>query len=192
MAAPLVPILIGKTIYHISKPLYKKYAPRLTKATKKAVEEAGSITKIGSNKLIKLLGGQNPTKASLSQKGVKQVVGKGAAGTFATGVVVGALLPKGKGSKYTPPGGTLAPLPRQKGAKKSKFEGVKPGRKPVSPIERPAPLKPGTGEKKAPKLPKAKEIKSHPTPPKNMKNPMIMESGSKTYANSSRPTNYKD
>ena len=190
MAAPLVPILIGKTVYHISKPLFKRYSPQLTKATKKAVEEAGSIVRIGSNKLIQLLGGKPITKASLSQKGVKKVVGKGAAGTFGAGVVVGALLPKGGGSKYTPPGGTLAPLPKKK---KSKFK--KPGRKPTPPPPppaKPATLKPGTGEKKAPTLPKAKEIKPHSTPPKGMKNPMIMKSGTKTYANSSRPTNYKD
>ena len=182
-------IQIGKTFYKISKPLYKKYASQLTKASEEAVKGAKNIVKIGSNKLIKLLGGQQPTKASLSQKGVKKVVGKGAAGTFGAGVVVGALLPKGKGTSYTPPGGTLAPLPKKK---KAKF---KPGRKPTPPPPppaKPATLKPGTGEKKAPTLPKAKEIKPHSTPPKGMKNPMIMKSGSKTYANSSRPTNYKD
>ena len=179
MAAPLVPILIGKAVYHISKPLFKKYSPQLTKATKKAVEEAGSIVRIGSKKLLDLLGGKQTTKASLSQKGVKKVVKKGAAATFGAGVVVGSLLPKGKGPSYTPPGGTLAPFPRKK-KKKSKLAGVKPGRKPTPP---PA---------KAPKLPKAKEIKPHSKPPKGMKNPMIMKSGTKTYANSGRPTNYKD
>lgn len=188
-AQVLVPIVIGKIVYHVSKPLYKKYAPQLTKATKEAIEEAGSIIKIGSNKLIRLLGGKQTTKASLSQKGVQSVIGKGAAGTFGTGVVVGALLPKGKGSKYTPPGGTLAPLPKKK---KPKF---KPGRKPTPPPPppaKPATLKSGTGEKKAPRLPKAKEVKPHSTPPKGMKNPMTMKSGTKTYSNSSRPTNYKD
>tara|TARA_R110000824_G_scaffold58940_7_gene158932 strand:+ start:366 stop:911 length:546 start_codon:yes stop_codon:yes gene_type:complete len=180
MAAPLVPILIGKVVYHISKPLFKKYAPQLTKATKKAVEEAGSIVRIGSKKLLDLLGGKQTTKASLSQKGVQSVIGKGAAGTFATGVVVGALLPEGGGSKYTPPGGTLAPTPIKR-KKKSKLAGVKPGRKPTPP---PA---------KAPTLPKAKEIKPHSTPPKGMKNPMIMKSGTKKYAKRSggRVAKYK-
>ena len=173
-------VKILETVYKISKPLYKKYASQLTKASEEAVKGAKNIVKIGSNKLIKLLGGKPITKASLSQKGVKKVAKKGAAATFGAGVVVGSLLPKGKGSKYTPPGGTLAPFPRKK-KKKSKLAGVKPGRKPTPP---PA---------KAPKLPKAKEIKPHSTPPKGMKNPMIMKSGTKKYAKRSggRVAKYK-
>ena len=158
-------IKYGPRLYEISKPLYNKYSSQLTKASEEAIKGAKNIVKIGSNKLIKLLGGQRPTKASLSQKGVKKVAKKGAAATFGAGVVVGSLLPKGKKTSYTPPGGTLAPLPKKK---KSKFK--KPGRKPTPP---PA---------KAPKLPKAKEIKPHSKPPKGMKNPMIMKSGTKKCA----------
>jgi len=184
ISTPLVAIVIGKVVYHISKPLFKKYAPHLTKATKKAVEEAGSIVRIGSNKLIKLLGGKPPAKASLSQKGSKKVVKKGGAAIFGAGVVTGSLLPKGGGPKYTPPGGTLAPLPNKK---KSKLARVKPGRKPTLARVKPG-RKPTPPPAKAPELPNAREIKPHVTPPKGMTNPMIMKSGTKKYAKRSGGT----
>tara|TARA_R100001086_G_scaffold78396_1_gene37992 strand:+ start:66 stop:626 length:561 start_codon:yes stop_codon:yes gene_type:complete len=171
-----VVIQIGKHFYKVPESLYKKYSSQLTKATKDAIKGAGSIAKISSTKLIKLLGGQKPTKASLSQKGVKKVATKGGAAVFGAGVVTGALLPKGKKTSYTPPGGTLAPFPRKKS--KSKLKGVRPGRKPkYTPLKG---VKPG--RKPPPPLPKSKEVKPHSRPPESMEHPMTMKSGTKKYA----------
>lgn len=170
-------IQIGKKFYEISKPLYKKYSSQLTKASKEAVEEAKNVIKIGSNKLIKLLGGQQPTKASLSQEGVKKLVGKGGAVVFGGGVVTGAKLPKSKKTSYTPPGGTLAPIPVSRKKSKSKLKGVRPGRKPKY-----TPLKGVTpGRKPPPPLPKSKEVKLHSRPPEDMEDPMTMKSGTEKY-----------
>jgi len=176
MAAPLIPIIIGKTIYHISKPLFKKYSPQLTKATKKAVEEAGSIAKIGSTKLIRLLGGQKPTKASLSQKGVKKIAAEGAAATFGTGVLVGSKLnPRGKRDAakremtQRKKGGRFPQATDEPRGKAALYKAT-PKRKPEKP------------KRKPPALPKAKKIEKNPTPPKGMLDPMDMKSGTKKYA----------
>ena len=177
MAGPaLIPVIIGTTIYRISKPLYTKFSPQLTKATKEAVEKAGSISKIGSNKLIKLLGGQKPTKASLSQKGVKKIVGKGAAATFGTGVLVGSKLkPRGKRDaaeremEQRKKGGKF-PQATDKPKGKAALYKATPKRKPEKP------------KRKPPALGKAKKIEKNPTPPKGMLDPMDMKSGTKKYA----------
>ena len=171
--ALLIPVIIADRLYRISRPLYNKYSSQLTKATKEAVEEAGSIAKIGSNKLIKLLGGQKPTKASLSQKGVKKVVGKGAAATFGTGVLVGSKLkPRGKRDAakremtQRKKGGRFPQATDEPRGKAALYKAT-PKRKP---------------ERKPPALPKAKKVEKNPTPPKGMLDPMDMKSGTKKYA----------
>jgi hypothetical protein len=150
MAVQFIPIVLGaaRTVYNISRPLYNRYKSQLTKASEEAVDKA---------KDIKKLGGEQTTKASLSQKGVKKVVTKGAAGVAAGAGVTGYLLGKDKKKSK------LAVKPGRK-PKRAKFA-VKPGRKPPPP------------------LPKAKEVKSRSKPPEGMKNPMTMKSGTKKYAN---------
>ena len=169
MAGPfaLIPIVLGAagTIYKISAPLFKRYSSQLTKASKEAVDNAKNIKRLSSNQLIKKLGGGKPTKASLSQEGVKNVVKKGAAGVFAAGVGTGYLLTKDKKED------------KKEDKKKSKLA-TTPGRKPQQ-----GKLFTKPGRKPPPPLPKAKKVKPHSKPPKNMKNPMTMGSGTKKYAN---------
>jgi NADH dehydrogenase/NADH:ubiquinone oxidoreductase subunit G len=163
MAVQFIPIVLGaaRTVYNISRPLYNRYKSQLTKASKEAVDKAKDIKKLGSNQLIKKLGGEQTTKASLSQKGVKKVVTKGAAGVAAGAGVTGYLLGKDK----------------KEDKKKSKLA-VKPGRKPKR-----SKLAVKPGRKPPPPLPKAKEVKPRSKPPEGMKNPMTMKSGTKKYAN---------
>lgn len=162
MAGPFTPIVLGAgVVYRIAKPLYNRYKSQLTKASEKAVDEAKNIKRLGSNQLIKKLGGEQTTKASLSQKGVKKVVKKGAAGVAAGAGVTGYLL--GKDKKEDKKKSKLATTPGRK-PKRAKLA-VKPGRKPPPP------------------LPKAKEVKPRSKPPEGMKNPMTMKSGTKKYAN---------
>lgn len=163
MAVQFIPVVLGaaRTVYNISKPLYNRYKSQLTKASKEAVDKAKDIKKLGSNQLIKKLGGEQTTKASLSQTGVKKVIKKGAVGIAAGAGVTGYLLGKDK----------------EEDKKKSKLA-TTPGRKPKR-----AKLAVKPGRKPSPSLPKAKEVKPRSKPPEGMKNPMTMKSGTKKYAN---------
>ena len=163
MAVQFIPVVLGaaRTVYNISKPLYNRYKSQLTKASKEAVDKAKDIKKLGSNQLIKKLGGEQTTKASLSQTGVKKVIKKGAVGIAAGAGVTGYLL--GKDKEEDKKKSKLATTPGRK-PKRVKLA-VKPGRKPP------------------PSLPKAKEVKPRSKPPEGMKNPMTMKSGTKKYAN---------
>jgi len=163
MAVQFIPVVLGaaRTVYNISKPLYNRYKSQLTKASKEAVDKAKDIKKLGSNQLIKKLGGEQTTKASLSQTGVKKVIKKGAVGIAAGAGVTGYLLGKDK----------------EEDKKKSKLA-TTPGRKPKR-----AKLAVKPGRKPPPSLPKAKEVKPRSKPPEGMKNPMTMKSGTKKYAN---------
>ena len=163
MAVQFIPVVLGaaRTVYNISKPLYNRYKSQLTKASKEAVDKAKDIKKLGSNQLIKKLGGEQTTKASLSQTGVKKVIKKGAVGIAAGAGVTGYLLGKDK----------------EEDKKKSKLA-TTPGRKPKR-----AKLAVKPGRKPSPSLPKAKEVKPRSKPPEGMKNPMTMKPGTKKYAN---------
>ena len=96
MAAPLGLLLIAGTAYKVAKPLYTAL---MKKGVGKVISKAPSgkeLKTMTKNKASDLLGGSKVTPVSMSQKGVKKVVGNIAKGAGGLGVAAGYLLGKNK------------------------------------------------------------------------------------------------